>query len=340
MMIRPRSSRLALVVLILLLLAYFALPLLPALPGHRGFDTFDDASYLISKSHSSLDACKSLPKNAFDRIQVVLKVGAGEVASKLPIHLRTVTSCVPDLLIFSDFEETAHGHHIIDALENFSERYEHDNPDLEIYDKIKQQKAAGEPVGRSRDGWKLDKYKFFPMLEMTWKKREKKDWFVFIELDTYVIWDNLLRFLGHLDPDKPLYMGSPVWPAQKTVFAHGGSGIILSRNALGKFVAHGENFRDEWSVGNHQFGQEMREECCGDEVLAKVFKNIGIRLKGYWPLINGEKISTLRFGPEQWCEPIVTLHHLNDNELYEMWDWESKRNSTVSPLFPVSICFV
>ncbi|KAF2501257.1 hypothetical protein BU16DRAFT_546567 [Lophium mytilinum] len=284
-------------------------------------------------NHSALDACKALPKHAFDKIQVVLKLGAGEVESKLPIHLRTVTSCVPDLLIFSDFEETAHGHHLIDALENFSEQYEHDNPDFKIYDSIKQQKASGQRVGKSGDGWKLDKYKFLPMMELTWKTPRQKDWYVFIELDTYVVWDNLLRFLSHLDPEQPLYMGSPVWPAKKPVFGHGGSGLILSRKALGELASYGRKFRDEYSVGNHQFGLDMKGECCGDEVLARVFKDIGITLKGYWPLINGEKVSTLRFGPEQWCEPIITLHHLSDKDVGDLWDWEMKRNSTTPLLF-------
>lgn len=289
---RPRRSRLMLVVVLLLLLSYFGLPSLPSLPGHRSYYSWDDEAYLLSKNLTSVDACKALPIDAFDKVQVVLKIGAGEVESKLPVHLRTVTSCVPNLLIFSDFEETAHGHNVIDALENFGERYEHDNPDFRIYDTIKQQKASGQRVGKSGDGWRLDKYKFFPMMEITWQKRDQKDWYVFIELDTYVVWDNLLRFLGHLDPEQPLYMGSPVWPPKKPVFGHGGSGLILSRNALGELASHGRNFRDEYSIGNHQFGQDMKEECCGDEVLAKVFYNIGITLKGYWPLINGE--STLR----------------------------------------------
>ena len=47
-------------------------------------------------------------------------------------------------------------------------------------------------------------------------------------------------------------------------------------------------------------------------------------IKGYWPMINGEKVTTVhgekvttvRFAQkEQWCEPVITLHHLSEKDL-------------------------
>lgn len=43
-----------------------------------------------------------------------------------------------------------------------------------------------------------------------------------------------------------------------------------------------------------------------------------------WPTINGEKPSTLPFGPTHWCHPIVTMHHLNSEEISPFWEFERK----------------
>ncbi|OCL10046.1 glycosyltransferase family 31 protein [Glonium stellatum] len=301
--------------------------------SRRAYNSWTDNPYLLRNDHASGDVCAAFPKHAFDSIQVVLKIGAAEVDSKLPAHLRTVSSCVPDLLIFSDFEEDIGRHHLYDALANLQQPYRSANPDFDIYEKIRQQRSAGKPLSRSSDGWKLDKYKFFPMMEMVWDMRQHKKWFLFIELDTYVVWDNLFRWLSHQDPSQALYVGSPVWPKDKPVFAHGGSGIILSQGTLHTLASKGQKMRVDGLPGSHQFGQDLREECCGDEVLAKVLSSHGIFLKGYWPMINGEKATTVRFGKnEQWCEPVITLHHLSEDDLDDMWHWEMKRHGSLKPL--------
>lgn len=169
--------------------------------------------------------------------------------------------------------------------------------------------------------------------------RHHKKWFVLIELDTYIVWDNLFRWLSHRDADQALYVGSPVWSKNRPVFAHGGSGIILSRGSLQILTSQGQKIRVDGPPGSHQFGQDLREECCGDEVLAKVLKNYGVTLMGYWPMINGEKVTTVRFGQkEQWYEPAITLHHLSEKDLDDMCHWEMKRydlNTTLRRAVPV-----
>lgn len=44
-----------------------------------------------------------------------------------------------------------------------------------------------------------------------------------------------------------------------------------------------------------------------------------------WPTINGEKPATLPFGPSHWCHPIVTMHHMNAEEINTFWDFEKRR---------------
>ncbi len=44
-----------------------------------------------------------------------------------------------------------------------------------------------------------------------------------------------------------------------------------------------------------------------------------------WPTINGERPFTLPFGPGNWCHPLVTMHHMNSEEISSFWDFERRR---------------
>ena len=153
------------------------------------------------------------------------------------------------------------------------------------------------------------------------------------ELDTYVNWDNMYRFLAQFNPKTPHYFGSPVWPKKRPVFAHGGSGFVLSRGALNKLVARGRMFAENKnSPGTHLFGKDVKSECCGDEVLARVLKECGVAIRGYWPMFNGEKPVSMPFNREQWCEAIITLHHVQADEHDAMKAWETTRHDPSTPL--------
>lgn len=290
-------------------------------------------------SISSETRCKGFPPGLFDKVQIVVKVGAPEVRTKLARQLATNTACVRELLVFSDYEEVYEDVRIYDALGNLPLSYWHNNSDYDIYKANTDAKDSGKTLGRSSEGWKLDKYKFLPMMDLTYDLEPDKDWYVFIEADTYVFWDNLFRFLQHQDPRKALYIGSPIWrhtPPEPT-FGHGGSGIILSRSALRRLV-HPEGKDKHPIPGSTQFGVELEDKCCGDATLADMFDSRGISLRGYWPMVNGEKHHTVRFGDrwnvyEQWCEPIVTLHHINETDMNELWEWEMRRDSTAPVTF-------
>lgn len=45
-----------------------------------------------------------------------------------------------------------------------------------------------------------------------------------------------------------------------------------------------------------------------------------------WPTINGEKPATLPFGPSHWCHPIVTMHHMNAEEINAFYHFERRRH--------------
>lgn len=275
-------------------------------------------------------ACAPFTAGVMDDVTVVVKMGSGEAANALPAYMARPGRCKQDLLFFSDRKAEYGGFDIVDALANLRPEYRYNNPDFDIYDRIQQAPLVEE---KTQDGWRLDKYKFLPMMELTWRLRPNSDWFVFVELDTYMNWDNLYRFLSHFDPKTAYYFGSPVWPRKKTVFAHGGSGFVLSRAALDKLMARGRMFAENHhSPGTHLFGKDVTKECCGDEVLAKVLKENGVSLRGYWPMFNGEKPTTVRFNWEQWCEAVISLHHMRADELAHLEGWETSRQRSAAPL--------
>ncbi|KIV77793.1 hypothetical protein PV11_09573 [Exophiala sideris] len=293
----------------------------------RPYDTWISEDYLHFNATPN-PYCSIFNHKIAQDVQIVLKTGAAEVFDKLLVHLTTVTSCIPpsDLIIFSDLDENIGPYQLHDAFRAIPEKEKSSSPDFGTYHKQKLFREHRKGVRDLQEGRKLDKYKFLPMMErMWWDFKPKKKWYVFIETDTFVVWENLFHWLAHMDADQPLYMGSPVWPKGKYVFAHGGSGFVLSRPALRLIASAGRPYFEgtslEFVPGTHQFGFDLTRYCCGDEVLAQAFGESGLKLHGYWPMFNGERPSSVRFGKEHWCEPVFTLHHLSPEEVNEFWQW-------------------
>jgi len=159
----------------------------------------------------------------------------------------------------------------------------------------------------------------------------RKKWFVFVDTDTYVDWDNLLGLLEHLDASERVYIGSPVW-LPRLQFAHGGSAYVLSYGALKQLNSPGS--REPKGPFYSQFGLNTTALCCGDEALARALKPKGVTLKGYWPMFNGEVPATITFRRDTWCEPIISLHHLGGEDMQRLWqwieDWKARTMSMVS----------
>lgn len=289
----------------------------------RPYDTWvaDGFSRATSNTSDAIN-CNAFSLPGASEVQVVLKTGAAEAFDKLLVHLSTVTSCInpSDILIFSDLEEDVGQWHLYDALSRLPTSYRSSNADFAVYEAQQTYRQAKVSLKSLQGGWALDKYKFLPMMDMAFQLRPEKKWFLFIEADTFVVWDNFFYWISHLNPDEPLYLGSPVWPKGKTVFAHGGSGLVLSHAAL-RVLTKDAVGTSTSKPGSHQHGVDMTKQCCGDEVLAQVLKNKGISIHGYWPMFNGEKPSTVKFGKEHWCEPVITLHHLSPEDTSEFWRW-------------------
>lgn len=308
--------------------------------------------------------CASFPDTS--GILLVMKTGASEAYKRLPTQLMTALKCLPDFLIFSDMDQHIAGYHIYDSLDTVLFEAKDGNSDFDLY---RRQRACavdlescnkqGDPAS---EGWNLDKYKNTHMAEKTYQLRPGYRWYIFVDADTYVVWPNLVQWLGTMNPDRKLFLGS-VSLINDFPFAHGGSGYILSHAALKAYAG------DNPGIAN-KFDMAVRQECCGDFLFSKSLKettNTDISnmvssllcplvldthapdplhllphesldafvevmeapltscLLAQWPTINGEKPYTLPFKWDHWCQPVVTMHHMNSEEISTFWDWERRR---------------
>ena len=171
-------------------------------------------------------------------------------------------------------------------------------------------------------GWDLDKYKFIHIIEKTWQMRPGMDWYVFAEADTYVFWDALSHFLRERAMPKDfLYVGSVAF-ISSFPFAHGGSGYVISGPLLEKIATIPDV--------TAKYDLRAMTECCGDLIVSLAADEAGAKVKQAHPMFNGEKPSTLPYGPGHWCEPIFTMHHMNPEEVSSVWQYEQTRTKTVS----------
>ena len=212
-------------------------------------------------------------------------------------------------------------HHLIDTLDEVADDIKKDNNDFDLYRTLQTYHKLREdprPLKDGPNGWNLDKYKFLHMLLKTYRYRPDAPWYVFIEADTALIWDNLRTYLDRHDPKKASYFGSPTY--LDIEFAHGGTGYIISQKAM------------QMAVGNHpdiatKYDKTVHDICCGDAMIGRVLLDEDIKLTKAWPLMNGEKPVTLPFSPRIWCQPVITMHHLTAQEVSQVWSFEQERKS-------------
>ncbi|KAB8239588.1 uncharacterized protein BDW43DRAFT_258559 [Aspergillus alliaceus] len=288
-----------------------------------------------NSSTLTLDDVRCTGSHDTSHIQVVVKTGTNIIYDKLPTQLLTALRCIQDPLIFADSEQDIGPYHVHDVLANVNETLKITHPDFAYYRTIREYESAGRDIRLLRDSsrqaaWDLDKYKFIHMLVQTWERRPGYDWYVFVEADTYLFWGNLVQWLERMDPGQPLYLGSAAtFNGEK--FAHGGSGVILSRAAMARVLDGDPDLAA-------RYDERMHEEIYGDYVLMKALKEKGIPLSDKWPMMQGEKQNTLPFGPgpdsgvRHGCQPLITMHSVTPMDVNAMWNYEQRRQTPEVPL--------
>lgn len=272
------------------------------------------------------------PQSDFQNdVLVVLRTGATEILEKLPVHFETVLGCVPDYVIYSDMEEDIEGHHTYDVLDQVNGTLKNTVPEFELYNRLHVGGREGleyhtvfgsGPDGALENpGWKLDKWKFLPMVDRALQRKPGAKWFVFIEADTYMVWQNMLEYLSKFDDRLPYYIGKQM-QIGGVIFAHGGSGFALSNTAMKKVT-------DYWKGHQEEFDHYTQDQWAGDMILGKALKDVGIELFWGFPHLQGDSISTLDWNVsnidrQPWCFAPITFHHATKSEFNMMWQFEQE----------------
>ncbi|KAF2719055.1 glycosyltransferase family 31 protein [Polychaeton citri CBS 116435] len=246
-----------------------------------------------------------------------MRTEATEVQEKLPIHLSTTLRCYPHLLLYADFKEDFQGQHITNILEGVSPQILSSHEDFDLYRRLKQSgrgsldsselsSAGGQsngPTGRpGNPGWKLDKWKFIPMVIQTLHEQPDKKWYVFVETDTYVFWSTLLKYLSALNHSQQYYIGSQMQIGD-IIFAYGGSGFVLSNAAIRRAVDLLQDHQEEWE-------KVTDGHWAGDCVLGKALRDTETPVLWAWPRL--------------WCYPTVSYHHMRPEAIKDIWEFEQK----------------
>jgi hypothetical protein len=269
-----------------------------------------------------------------------MKTGATEALEKVPVHLQTTFRCTPHYVIFSDLDEEIDGVQVHDVLRSVDGNVKRDIEDFSLYNRLQEYGRRGlVPTDNRQDdngafgmpnnpGWKLDKWKFLPMIDESLRARPDAKWYVFMEADTHIVWPNLMAWLSRLDPDQPHYLGTETQIAD-VLFAHGGSGFIVSHAAMRLASEHRRSRVAE--LDNYTNGQ-----WAGDCVLGKVLADAGVPLNFSWPLLQNSRLGeieplTYNFYRQPWCYPVIGFHHLSVQDVKEMWEFDRDYFIKVSP---------
>lgn len=277
--------------------------------------------------------CRSL-RGAED-VVVVMRTGATEIKDKLPIHFNTTFRCYPDTIIFSDYAEIFEGHQVHDVLAAVDDSVKQSNTDFQHYlrlqrlgreglaaEELHSESYESGPIGKNDNpGWRLDKWKFLPMLVQALELRPEKKWFVFVEPDTYIVWSNFVQWLRQLDPAEDQYHGSEV-QIGPDIFAHGGTGFVMSKSAVQKGVDLYLSEPEEWHT-------RTAGHWAGDCILGTALAHAGVGLTWSWPTFQGGNpadMDWLEIKGERrlWCAPAVSYHHFSAYEIESLWGFEQQ----------------
>ncbi|KAJ5348227.1 uncharacterized protein N7506_001480 [Penicillium brevicompactum] len=276
------------------------------------------------------DECGHL-LHQLDDVMVVLKTGATESLEKVPIHLRTTFKCVPHFAIFSDYEEMIDGVRTYDVLQNITSETRENQPEFGIYRRLQEVGREGltdaewgdnenGPLGKlNNPGWKLDKWKFLPMIDGALDLMPDAKWYVFLEADTYMVWPNLVNWLSHLDHERQYYLGSPMQIGD-VLFGYGGAGIVLSRYTMELLSEH---------RGRSQLELEemTAAEWAGDCALARALQDVRVGLTWAWPMMMTSRPWEIDhfsegYGRQPWCYPVISYHHMEPEDINTMWKFD------------------
>jgi hypothetical protein len=269
-----------------------------------------------------MDECVLYPVHLLSKVQVVLKVGAADDWSRTEAQLSTIIKCIPNVLITSDGNHTyGPDRQAVDVLKNLPAETYLKGDDYAVYATQQNATRTGGKLQQGHEGWRIDKYKFLPGVEYAIERNPAAEWYVFLESDTYIFWDNVFRLLENYDCSLPYYFGSPS-PGRKyrptsssseekqTWFAYGGAGFILSTAAAQRLISRPRNTLGiKGPCLTEEYKDDIRADCCGDSILGwALHDKAAVSLSGLYPMFNPHDLDSLPFIPSHACIPLISLH--------------------------------
>lgn len=291
---------------------------------------------LEAKSANSieLDYCQNFPTDLLQEYQVVLKVSSDEGAVT-KAHLSTVTSCISNLIIVGDRDERLGDRQVLDILAELPKSYESNNLDFQAYVEKKKAHIEGETVKEAQRSFKLDRFKYLPMVDKAYTANPTAKWYVFLESDVYFFWDTLFRQLSQMDHRDPHYLGAPHKGSDGRFFAYGGAGFVLSNGLMKKLIPPKTAGATEIPRENrlaHRFEAWVKEEQRGDAVLAYAIQNAtGVKLEALHPTFSSDQPRDVMTTHDRWCVPLLSLHQLKPELMENLWKWERTRPYNTAP---------
>ena len=288
-----------------------------------------------SNSHLSLQLplCRALP--GADTIVVSVLTSATEAYSLLPAQLLTLSYCAPNLVIFSDLEQTLGLYRLRDALSSVSQTVKDDHADFQLYRDLK---AAQEYHGDmtqvpSKDkAADLGKWKYLPSLHETYTLYPNASWYVTIKADTYLSWFNLVSFLNTLDAGEPHYFTSAPGSAP-AASDMSDSTVIFSHAAMSELEA----FRDPERVLQWEELASLESES-GPTLVNHALTEVGVTATNINPFIQFNPFTAHTWGnipdittsnsaftaevTRNWCAPVITWPRNAPHQLEAFWHFE------------------
>ncbi|KAJ3201904.1 hypothetical protein HDU82_007795 [Entophlyctis luteolus] len=279
----------------------------------------------------------------FDALAVGIKTGPEVAATRIPIQLLTFIHRVRNFVLIGSEHDFRIGAHltVYDVVSD-ARRIEQKNSkdgeairkaalDRNILSTARQPSIGDITTSLVPDwdspGWKNDAKKNIPGFRKLYESYPHADWYMMIDDDTFVFLDNLMDFLDSMNPSTPIYAGRAnafvgcdgvQKHGEGPPFAHGGSGIILSRKAMELLMSSYETCIQKYSSC---WAGDIRVGLCMRDLKVNLTTNSGF---------NGGPPDSFLHWPVDPCAKPFTFHHLRPAKMQDLLNLESAAESRLN----------
>jgi hypothetical protein len=303
----PRPSR----VLLFLLLTY-------AFCWIKGWPTYYDDDEVPTRNRPQVTSALGPHRVHHDSLIVSIITTATTAHTKLPpVLLNLDGEHAKQMLLMGDLHMEIGSFPVFDVLQKYSIKFRADTDELHRYNqqldlnrqriplsKVQQTDPDREKVELAR----LAKYKILRSMESAWEYRPDRNWYVFMDEETYINRDNLLDWLSQFDPKVKHFFSNPSIPDTPDPFAAGGSSVILSGETMRLLFEQRKVVIKNWK----NWDPKIRGFESAHALVASFLKTeLNLDLQNTWPGASGFDPTSIPFAPGIWCEPVLMMHHVS-----------------------------